>query len=93
MPVPYEALSTWARTVSFVSVGAFSAGELSRVLRVRRGATRVSMRAEIIFRAAFFTGILLLPVGRAVAPDVVIGGGVWLFALGVVIGWLGLLLR
>jgi protein-S-isoprenylcysteine O-methyltransferase Ste14 len=91
--VPYEALSTGARTVSFVSVGAFFAGELLQVLRVRRGATRVSLLAEIVFRATFFSGILLFPVGRAVAPDAVIGGGVWLFALGVVIGWLGLLLR
>ena len=51
------------------------------------------MRAEAVFRAMFFSGILLLPAGRAVAPGAVIGGGVWPFALGVVIGWLGLLLR
>jgi protein-S-isoprenylcysteine O-methyltransferase Ste14 len=41
----------------------------------------------------FFGGILMLPLGRAVTPDAVIGGGVWLFALGAVLGWLGLLLR
>ncbi|WP_319458903.1 isoprenylcysteine carboxylmethyltransferase family protein [Micromonospora sp. RTP1Z1] len=93
MPVPYEEVSHLARIVFFVSVGAFSAGELSQALRVRRGATGVSVRAEIVFRAMFFSAILLLPVGRAVAPGAVIAGGVWLFALGVVIGWLGLLLR
>ncbi|WP_207232380.1 methyltransferase family protein [Micromonospora kangleipakensis] len=93
MPVPYEEVSHLARIVFFVSVGAFSAGELSQALRVRRGATRVSVRAEIVFRAMFFSAILLLPVGRPVAPSAVIAGGVWLFALGVVIGWLGLLLR
>jgi protein-S-isoprenylcysteine O-methyltransferase Ste14 len=46
----------------------------------------------MLFRAMFFGGILLLPAGRAVTPGATIGGP-WLFALGVVIGWLGLLLR
>ena len=41
----------------------------------------------------FFGAILLLPIGRAIAPGAVLGGGAWVFALGVVIGWLGLLLR
>jgi protein-S-isoprenylcysteine O-methyltransferase Ste14 len=93
VPVPYEQLSNLARAAIFVSVGAFSAGEFLQALRVRRGAARVDMRAEIAFRAVFFGGILLLPIGRALAPGAVIGGGAWLFALGVVIGWLGLLLR
>jgi len=93
VPVPYEEVSHVARNVFFVSVGAFSAGELVQTLRVRRGAVRVSVRAEIVFRAMFFSAILLFPVGRVVAPGAVIGGGGWLFALGVVIGWLGLLLR
>jgi protein-S-isoprenylcysteine O-methyltransferase Ste14 len=95
--VPYVELSNVARTVFFVSVGALSAGELLRALlqalRGRRDAERVSMRAEAVFRAMFVGGILLLPIGRALAPIAVIGGGVWLFALGVVIAWLGLLLR
>ncbi len=93
MPVPYEELSHLARIVFFVSVGAFSAGELLQALHVRRGGTRVSVRAEVVFRAMFFSGILLWPIGRAVVPSAVIGGGVSLFALGVAIGWLGLLLR
>lgn len=93
VPVPYEELSRLARVVFFVSVGAFSAGELVQALHVRRGGTLASMRAEIVFRAMFFSAILVLPVGRAVAPGAVIGGGVSLFALGVAIGWLGLLLR
>jgi protein-S-isoprenylcysteine O-methyltransferase Ste14 len=95
--VPYVDLPNLARPVLFVSVGAFSGGELLRALvqalRGRRGARRVSMRAEAMFRAMFVGGILLLPIGRAFAPGAVIGGGVWIFALGVVIGWLGLLLR
>lgn len=91
--VPYEQVSNLARTVLFGSVGAFAAGELLQALRIRRGAAPVSLRAETLFRVMFFAGILMLPVGRALAPGAVIGGGVWLFALGVVIGWLGLLLR
>ena len=93
VPLPYDALLNGERMVASVSVAAFSAGELLQALRVRRSATRVSVRAEIVFRATFFSGILLLPIGRAVAPGAVIPGGMWLFAAGVVIGWLGLLLR
>ncbi len=93
VPVPYDEVSRLARVVFFVSVGAFAAGELLQTLRVRRAATSVSVRSEIVFRAMFFSGILMLPAGRAVAPGAVISGGVWLFALGVVIGWPGLLLR
>ena len=41
----------------------------------------------------FVAGILVIPAGRAVAPDAVVGGGVWVFGLAAVIGWFGLLLR
>ncbi|MFI5895683.1 methyltransferase family protein [Actinoplanes sp. NPDC051513] len=93
MAVPYEELSNPARTVFLVSVGAFSAGELAQAFRSRRGALRADMRAEIVFRVMFFGGILLLPLGRAVAPSAVIGGGASLFCLGMLLGWLGALLR
>jgi protein-S-isoprenylcysteine O-methyltransferase Ste14 len=97
VPVPYEQLSNVARTVLFVSVGALSAGELLRALlqsvRGRGEAQTVSLRAEAVFRVMFVGGILLLPAGRALAPGAVIGGGVWLFALGAVVAWSGLLLR
>ena len=82
-----------AGVVFNVTVAAFVIGELLQALRVRRGATRTSLAAEIVFRLMFFGGILLLPVGLALAPGATIGGGVWLFALGAVIGWLGLVLR
>ncbi|NNJ62645.1 MAG: isoprenylcysteine carboxylmethyltransferase family protein [Dactylosporangium sp.] len=91
--VPYDELSNSARAMFFASAGAFSAGELLQALRVRRGASSVSVCAEAGLRAMFFCGILMLPLGRAVAPGAAIGGGVWLFALGAVIAWFGLLLR
>ena len=91
--MPYEEVSHAARVVFSVTVGVLAAGELLQAIRVRRGATRVSVRAETVFRAVFLGGILLLPAGRALTPGAVIGGGVWPFALGVVIAWLGLLLR
>ena len=81
------------RALLLVTVGAFSAGELVQALRLRRGSTPVDVRAEVVFRVMFFGAILMLPVGRAVAPGVVLGGGVWLFAVGAVLGWLGLLVR
>jgi Isoprenylcysteine carboxyl methyltransferase (ICMT) family len=61
-------------------------------IHVRRGASRINLRVEILFRVMFFSGILLLLIGRAVIPAAAIGG-LWLFALGMVIGWVGLLLR
>ena len=93
MQAPYVEQADWARSVLNLSVGAFVVGELSQVLRVRRDATRSDLGAELLFRAMFFGAILLFPVGRVVAPDAVIGGGVWSFSLGVLIAWLGLLLR
>lgn len=90
--MPYEVHTDLARIVFEVSVGAFVVGELWQAFHVRRGATRADLRAETLFRAMFFSGILLLPFGRAVAPGAAIGSG-WLFALGVLIAWLGLLLR
>jgi protein-S-isoprenylcysteine O-methyltransferase Ste14 len=93
MPTPFEELSNPPRVVFLVSAGAFLAGELVQAFRSRRGATRVNAWAETVFRVLFLAGILLLPLGRAVAPTAVIGGGVLVFGLGVVLGWLGLLLR
>ena len=89
----WEELSNVVQTVVVISVGAFATGELLQALRVRRGAKPADVRAEIAFRAMFVGAILLWPIGQAVAPGASIGGGVWLVALGMVIGWLGLLLR
>ena len=93
MPTPYEELSNPARVVFFAVVGAFAAGELGQAFRLRRGATRVDARAEAVLRLMVFGAVFLVPVGRAVAPGAVIGGGVWVFALGVVVACSGLLLR
>ena len=82
-----------ARVVLTVSVGAFAAGELIQAFRLRRGAKLVDVRAEVVFRAMFLAAVLLWPVGRAVLPAARIGGDVWVFTLGIVLGWLGLLLR
>jgi protein-S-isoprenylcysteine O-methyltransferase Ste14 len=85
--------SDTARVVLNISVGAFLVGEISQVLRVRPGATRTNFGAEALFRAMFFGGILLFPIGHAAAPAATIGGGPWIFTLGALVGWLGLLLR
>jgi protein-S-isoprenylcysteine O-methyltransferase Ste14 len=93
MPMPFEDLSSPARIVFIVSIGAFSAGELVQAFRLRRGATRVDVRAEALLRLMLFGSIVMFPLGKAVAPGAVIAGGVFLFALGVVVGWAGTLLR
>jgi protein-S-isoprenylcysteine O-methyltransferase Ste14 len=76
-----------------VSVGAFVVGEIPQALRIRRGSSRVDLGAEVLFRAMFFSAILVIPLGRSVAPGATMGGGVWIFFLGALIGWSGLLLR
>jgi protein-S-isoprenylcysteine O-methyltransferase Ste14 len=87
---PFRELSNVVLTSS---VGAFATGELVQAFRMRRGAKLVDVRAEVVFRAMFFGAILLWPIGRVVTPAAGIGAGAWLFTLGIVIGWLGLLLR
>src|ERR1700712_4977535 len=91
--MPFKDRSSPARIVFFVSIGAFSAGELVQAFRLRRGATRVDVRAEMLLRLMLFGSIVMFPLGKAVAPGAVIGGGVYLFTLGVVVGWAGTLLR
>ena len=93
MSTPFEELSSPARVVFIVSIGAFAAGELAQAFRLRRGARRVDGRAEAWFRLMFFGGIVMWPLGRAVVPGAVIGGGVFPFALGAVVAWVGSLLR
>ena len=90
---PFEELSSPARIAFIVSIAAFSAGELVQAFRVRRGATRVDVRAEALLRLMIFGGIVMFPLGRALAPGALVGGGGLRFAVGVVIGWAGALLR
>jgi len=82
---------TWARLVFGISVAAFAVGEFSQVVK-RRSASRTDMRDEVVFRAIFFAGILMLPLAQALAPQAVLSGA-GVFLLGTAIGWLGLLLR
>jgi protein-S-isoprenylcysteine O-methyltransferase Ste14 len=91
--MPFEDLSGPARIAFIVSIGVFSAGELVQAFRRRRGATRANVRAEALFRLMFFAGILMFPLGRAVAPSALIDGGAFPFTLGAVVGWAGVLLR
>ena len=89
----YLSQSAAARVVFDVSVAAFLAGEVAQSLRVRRRASPVDLRGEVVLRVVFVAGILALPAGRALAPGATFGGGAWLFALGAVVCWAGLLLR
>jgi protein-S-isoprenylcysteine O-methyltransferase Ste14 len=89
----YVPRSDTASLVLDVSLGAFAVGELVQAFRVRAGAHRSDLGAEALFRAMFFGAILLVPLGHTLAPGAVIGGGLWVFAVGTAIGWLGLLLR
>jgi protein-S-isoprenylcysteine O-methyltransferase Ste14 len=82
----------WARLVFYISVAAFAAGELSQALKGRRDATRNDVVGEVVFRVVFFAAILVLPLARTLAPDAVLDGPA-VFALGVTVGCLGLLLR
>ena len=59
---------------------------------MRRGATRVGLRGEAVFRLMLFGGILMVPLGRAVALGAIIAGG-FAFGVGAVAGWVGAVLR
>lgn len=75
------------------SVIAFSVGEFSQVLRLRRGVRSTDLLGEVLFRGLFFGGILMLAFGVSVVPGALIPGGAVPFVAGTVLGWLGLLLR
>jgi protein-S-isoprenylcysteine O-methyltransferase Ste14 len=89
---PYLEQSHVARITFDASVALFVAGELAQTLRRRRNA-RGDVWPEVVFRVVFFAGVLILPAGRALVPAAQIGGGVAVFVLGGVVGWVGLLLR
>jgi protein-S-isoprenylcysteine O-methyltransferase Ste14 len=91
--VPYVDQSHTARVVLGISLAAFVVGELAIRVRERRGASRADLGTETLFRVLLVAGILMLPIGRVLVQGAAIGGGAWVFGLGGVIGWLGLLLR
>ncbi len=93
MATPYVQQSHLAAVVLSVSVGAFALGEFSQVLRLRTGARVADLSGEVLFRALFFGGILMLPLGSSLVPGAVIPGGAVPFLVGAVVAWLGLLLR
>ena len=76
-----------------VSVIAFAVGEFSQTLRLRRGSRHADLVGELVFRILFFGGILMLPLAASLFREAVIPGGVLPFAVGAVVGWLGLALR
>jgi protein-S-isoprenylcysteine O-methyltransferase Ste14 len=82
----------WARLVFSISIAAFAVGEVSQAVKWRRDATHTDLLNEVGFRVIFFASILMLPFGRALAPDAVFNGAE-VFVVGAIIGWLGLLLR
>lgn len=90
---PFVQQSAAAAGVLSITVAAFAVGEFSQVVRRRPGARTVDLRGELLFRLVFFAGILLLPLGAAVAPGAQLGGGPGTFVTGTAVAWLGLLLR
>ena len=79
--------------VLLITVIVFSIGELTQVRRVRRGSPHADLGAEVWFRLLFLTGVLMLPLAASVAPGAEILRDEVAFVVGVVLAWLGLLLR
>ncbi len=85
--------------VLLITVVAFAIGELAQAVRglpqarVRHGSRHADLRGEVVFRLVFLTGILLLPLAESIAPGAAIPGDPMAFVVGVVVAWLGLLLR
>ena len=90
--MPYLQHEHWARVAFGIGVAAFALGELSQAIKVRRGSSRTDLVGELLFRLLFFVGVLVLPLARAVVPGADLGGA-GVFVLGLVVGWLGLVLR
>lgn len=82
----------WARAVFGIGVAAFAVGEFSQVFKSRRDASQADLRGEVVFRLVFFSGIVMLPLAQALAPEAVLEGPVP-FLVGTAVGWLGLSLR
>lgn len=88
-----------AAAVLLITVVAFAIGELAQAVRglpqarVRHGSRHADLRGEVVFRLVFLTGILLLPLAESIAPGAAIPGDPMAFVVGVVVAWLGLLLR
>ena len=80
----------WARLVLDISVALFAAGEISQVVKWRRRASCTDVRGEVVFRVVFVAAILMLPLGRALAPDAVLDGAAVFVGCGLMLGnWVG----
>jgi protein-S-isoprenylcysteine O-methyltransferase Ste14 len=90
---PYVQQSHAASVVLSISVAAFVIGELFQAFRLRRGAGTADVFGEVVFRVIFFGGILMLALALSAVPAAVIPGHAVTFVVGIVVGWLGLLLR
>ena len=71
---PYLDQSNVAHVVFGVSIAVLAVTELLLTLRVRRG-THADFWSEVVFRVVFFAAVLVLPIGRQLAPSARIGGG------------------
>jgi protein-S-isoprenylcysteine O-methyltransferase Ste14 len=76
-----------------MTVTAFAIGELTQLRRVRRGSPHADLGAEVWFRLLFLSGVLMLPLAASVAPGAEIPRNEVALVVGVVLAWLGLLLR
>lgn len=65
MTAPYIQQAVWTGVVFGISVAVFAVGEFSQTVKWRRGASRVDLRGEVLFRLLFFAGILTLPLTQA----------------------------
>jgi protein-S-isoprenylcysteine O-methyltransferase Ste14 len=86
------ASSIAAHIVTVVTIGAFLAGEVLQTFRGRRGGAATSPAGEAAFRVVFVVTVLLYPLILHVAPWATVTSR-WVYALGVCVTWLGLLLR
>ena len=88
-----DAQSAASGRLLLTTVIVFSVGELTQVRRVRRGSRHANIGAEVLFRLLFLAGILMLPLAVSVAPSARIPWDEGALVVGVVLAWLGILLR
>jgi protein-S-isoprenylcysteine O-methyltransferase Ste14 len=90
---PYVDDHAVASTMFGVTMGLWAIVELRQAIRRRPEATSADRHSLDVVRLTLFAGIFLAALSRSRFPGATIRGGVWTFAIGFVIAWVGIIVR
>jgi protein-S-isoprenylcysteine O-methyltransferase Ste14 len=90
---PYGAHARVAAILFGVTAGLWLVGELRQAFRTRPEAVTADRHSLAVVRLFLLAGWLIAATSRSFAPGARIGGGAPVFALGLVVAWIGIGLR